>query len=1299
MVFKPINLARQSFIKTFTHGYAQSLVASAQSSSYPTPSFNSLGSNFFGSFGKGTYHPAHYVSHTSSSSAGADAGAGPGGKQIGSDPTGQDGGLAAYYAAWHKHQRAEEQEWHQFQFAKRIGWKAPTTIPDVQPRLQPTKPVEIEQRPSRVLQRAKSANAVDDHNRTQSTSAVEARALAQIDEAITKEIENIDQPGSSAQASAHVQDVSQDVVIAATDSLTSTSSPSITTSQGYTTEATSVSDVESYTEHMVQLAESRRYAEIPPVFEAMLLTGTQPSSSAYNALLLAAINLPRGKHQVVPRVLDVYADMLRRRVVPDTATYAILIEMLAARTLDVSIMKKEMSDKQARYGSLEQEGNFMFRSDEAESKILAEDDSLTLAVRLFDTSVAVTTSHQFPSETYRLLITACAEQGRIGDMVRIYADMESQSITPPTSIFAPMIRAFARAGDLRSSVECYDEYKSLAIAHDQGGRSIVRKDEEIYAAVVQAYSLCGQPRGGLKFFGKVEDALEGSESLPALRDIVSLHALHPHWLAQGNHLEAINHAGENLTPSARVQALTAICIDAADKDLLDAANKAFTAIAVDSNGDASVPAMAMLAMHIRNADVGAAQQAWAVLMNSQPSVAFVESITMYALFNLAVEKGSLQEVGEMFARIRRSEFAKHQDKSETVDRIDEAIDTISRKMLMQAITPPAWQSVMLLRMMIENGGLVTSVAEHFLAGFGPDDVARMPWIDIDILLQAQAGLLIDARQLDVAHEARFTHMVDLLVDNRVMVDNATGSLISQALLKINRPDLLANWQLQQYPAATTLPATLQYNTPYSPISTRGSFISEDTFDPYAASTDFKGSSLMAEDLENTHRQASINLDSAWRRMIDMRRNGQHPRYTTYAKFISTAGTENNLDLASQTLSMAKQDIPFLSASRLVSHGWTLILDAMVSACLNAGNRSLAAQYHQELRDMGSAPSANTYGLFITTMKDSSKISDEATAAVKIFNCAIAEGVEPTAFLYNALLGKLGKARRTDDCIRYLSEMRTKGIRATSVTYGTIVNACCRVSDTQMAEKLFDEMEGMQNYRPRAAPYNSIMQYFLETKRDRAKVLSYYSRMQAHKIAPTQHTYKLLIQTHATLEPINLSAAEEILTTMRASGAEPEAVHYAALIHAKGCALHDLAAARSAFDSVLSAGRIRPHESIYQAMFESLAANNSMASADALLQHMQRHRVHMTPYIANTLIKGWTASGEIKKAEELFAALGREKREPSTYEAMVRAYLVAERVGDAKRVVGEALARGYPPAVAGKICDLVGGGGAGVKSMY
>jgi pentatricopeptide repeat protein len=420
---------------------------------------------------------------------------------------------------------------------------------------------------------------------------------------------------------------------------------------------------------------------------------------------------------------------------------------------------------------------------------------------------------------------------------------------------------------------------------------------------------------------------------------------------------------------------------------------------------------------------------------------------------------------------------------------------------------------------------------------------------------------------------------------------------------------------------------------------------------------------------------------------NVRRAGRNLYYSAYAKLITAAGKAKQPNLIQEILSMAHSDVPMLLQIPAVRTGWTSILDSVIAAFLTVGDRQQASKYHQDLLDMGAAPSANTFGIYITTLEGT---FDEATEAVKIFQRALSEGVTPSVFLYNAVIGKLGKARRIDDCLRYFGDMEGRGIRPSSVTYGTLVNALCRTSEERFAIDMFDEMEAAPNYRPRPAPYNSIIQYFLNTKRDRSKVLQYYERMKSKNIKPTSHTYKLLIESYAALEPVNLAAAEGILSEMKQCGVQPEAVHYGSLIHAKGCVMHDMAAARAVFDSVLKDTSIRPTDTLYQNLLESMVANHEVGKTAEVLADMSRRGIMMTPYIANTLIHGWTGEGDIVKAKAIYDTLGMKQREPSTYEAMARAFLsVEDRVG-ANAVVQEMLRKGYPSAVTDKVIALVGG---------
>jgi pentatricopeptide repeat protein len=1160
------NLARQGFAKTFTHGYAQSVVAATHPQVYASNNRPGFGlhrrASKLDSYPKYHFQNAFHSSAQSSSIAVQEA-----------RPEKNGSGLDAYFDAWKKHQASgePEKEWTQFQFQKLIEWKPSSIQVDQQDRSN-VEGNAAEETPKSVV---RAYGQLDPE---------EEAALAKIDEAIEKEIRSRnDQAIFEAELS----------VVAArvpTPTVAANQSPALSSETGFkespTRFATTISKAspaelqsQSYADHLTKLSEGGRYAEIPAVFEAMLVAGIQPTADAYNALLDAAIHLPVESIQVVPKALDVYSDMLRRKVLPNTSTYNTLINLVSSRSLEISSLKQSLEEKRVRFGGMEEAGKFMFASNEFELAILAEDDRLDLAMRLFEASIAYHKGRSYPPETYHQLISACSEAGRLPDMVRLYEHMETSKIVPIAGTFPPMIKGFAQTGDLSSAVECYNEYKELAVAADQGKLILSdRQDAQIYAAVIKAYVTSDKLEGAMKFYERIAEEYGANAS--TLRDSIILEGFVQGMLERGMLPEALGWAGV-LDSSSNAVAMSKVASLAADKGDKLTAVAAFANISPNFPGIAT-PTMALLALHVREGDVPAAQRYWQILSNPEMSVSssFIEPTAMYAVAMIGSGKimEGLTQAEQMFTRIRS--FAVDAN-AHLNDEIEEGVEFINRFMAARGVADPR----------------------------------------------------------EVAVES---------------------------------PIYQQSFTLSPYPTAPTY---------------------EDTFDPYAASTDFKGSALIADELErgNGGRAKVSRLNEALGRFRNMRRAGRHPRYITYAKLISAAAREERINLVHDILGMARSDIPLLPQYSVVRYGWVSILDAMVGACLTLGNRTLAAQYHQELLDMGAAPTANTFGLYITTMKESTKTFDEATEAVKIFHRAKSEGVEPSSFLYNALIGKLGKARRIDDCLFYFAEMRSLGIRPTSVTYGTIVNALCRVSDEKFAEELFEEMETMPNYKARPAPYNSLMQFFLTTKRDKSKVLAYYERMKSKGIQPTNHTYKLLVDTHATLEPVNMAAAEAVLDVIRSTGQKPEAVHYSSLIHAKGCVLHDMEGARAVFDSVMADSSLRPQACLYQALFESMVANHRVAETEPVLRDMSARRVDMTPYIANTLIHGWANELNIDKSKAIFASVGREKREPSTYEAMTRAYLAVEDRASAQGVVQEMLSRGYPGAVSNKILDILGGG--------
>ncbi|KAI0997789.1 hypothetical protein K3495_g10400 [Podosphaera aphanis] len=1156
-------LARQG-PKTFTHGYAQSLIAATHPQVYISHNRPGFGLHRASKTGLLYSHLIQNAFVNSSQSSTTVA-------QVRNEKF--EGGLDAYFEAWRKsHVIGEpEKEWTQFQFAKRIEWK-PNSV-DVDSELATH--IEPKATPKSCDTGRPSSPNLPDLSKTEDITKDGTSALAEVDFTLSKEIDYRKDRDEDFETESSVLTVRTTSPI---NTQTTDFSPSVINCNRPSTALSSTSNSElqsqSYAEHLSNLSKSKKYAEIPAVFEAMLIAGIQPTASAYNSLLNAAVHLPTERINVIPKALDIYSDMLKRKVSPNTEIYDTLLQLLSSRSLEVVSLKQSLEEKRLRFGGIDEQGKFMLASSELEFAILNEDDRINLAIRIFEASVNGHIERSYPASTYHKLIAACSLSGRIHEMEKIYDHMEKSQVLPLGSTFPYMISGLAQAAQLNDAVDRYNIYKKMAIDHDKGIIEMTdRQDHLVYASLVKSYVKVDRMAGALKFYNKIIEAYSSRET--SLFETIITKGFIEGLIERKMITEALGWA-ESLTLS-KVQAMARVATTAADLGDKSTAATAFAYLG-QSYPEVIEPAAAMLALNVREGNVLAAQYYWQILSHPEITAtsAFIEPTAMFAVAMIGSGKvlEGLILSEQMFARIRSSAI---DTTGYLDDEIDEGIEFVRNFMSTRGILDPRLKP-----------------SEY------PD--------------------------------------------------------YSMCALPLYQPALAF----------------------------------EDTVDPYGSSTDFKGSALITEELEKTATRGIGNkLDGALKRLESIRHAGLHVRYITYAKLISAAAREGQVNSVHEIFKMAHNDVPLLPQYPIVRYGWISILDAMIGACLILGDRTRASQIHQELLTIGAAPTANTFGLYITTLKTSAQTFDEAADAVKIFHRAKIEGVQPSSFLYNALIGKLGKARRIDDCLFYFAEMRSLGIRPTSVTYGTIVNALCRVSDEKYAEELFEEMESMPNYKPRPAPYNSLMQFFLTSKRDKSKVLSYYERMNRKGIKPTNHTYKLLVDTHASLDPINMAEAEAVLDLIRSTGQKPEAVHYSSLIHAKGCVLHDLKSAKALFDSVISDPSICPQPCLFQALFESMVANQCVRETESILEEMPHKGIDMTPYIANTLIQGWTNEKDIEKAKEIFSMVKLEKREPSTYDAMTRAYLAFDDFSGASAVVKEMMSRNYPGAVSNKIRDLLG----------
>ncbi|EAU82422.1 pentatricopeptide repeat protein [Coprinopsis cinerea okayama7 len=413
--------------------------------------------------------------------------------------------------------------------------------------------------------------------------------------------------------------------------------------------------------------------------------------------------------------------------------------------------------------------------------------------------------------------------------------------------------------------------------------------------------------------------------------------------------------------------------------------------------------------------------------------------------------------------------------------------------------------------------------------------------------------------------------------------------------------------------------------------------------------------------------------------------------------------------------------------------WVMVEDGMIIALAHAGDVEGAHVHRRRILQYGganeiaatgsnalpwAAPSADAYGALILHIKDT---TDDATNSLMLWNEAMRVGVTPNLYLFNNIISKLSRARKADYALELFHTMREQGIVPSSITYGAVIGACARVGDVVSAETLFREMVEQTNFKPRVPPYNTMMQVYTTTKPDRERALWYYEEMKKAGVHPTAHTYKLLLDLYGSVEPLDIASMERVFEELKRNPRiQLQGTHFASLVNAYGCVLKDLDKAIATFDSIpshlVNGKPLIADAVVYEAMVNALVANKRTDLIPAFMERMSQDQVHMTAYVANFLIKGYANVGDIDQARSIFESMSDPPtgvaapnnhaphdpsaagesvgvmepvyREPSTWEAMIRAELGVGNRDRAYELLERLKVRQYPEAVFNRISGVM-----------
>ncbi|GAA5964857.1 hypothetical protein JCM3765_005803 [Sporobolomyces pararoseus] len=458
--------------------------------------------------------------------------------------------------------------------------------------------------------------------------------------------------------------------------------------------------------------------------------------------------------------------------------------------------------------------------------------------------------------------------------------------------------------------------------------------------------------------------------------------------------------------------------------------------------------------------------------------------------------------------------------------------------------------------------------------------------------------------------------------------------------------------------------------------------------------------------------------------------GTFANLDSYGILIEQLGRQHLVQEVRQVYLIAYSALQAMSSQpEAQSLAWVKLEDKMVIALAQAGELIDVGHHRDRLIQAGRAPSADGYAAMILNMKET---TDDAAVALMLFEESQRYNVRPNVYLFNTLISKLSRARRAKEALEYFELMKTFGLRPSSITYGAIINACCKTGDDVAADYLFNEMVTQPEFKPRVPPYNTMMQFYTSTKPDRKRALHYYNELVRAKVQPTGHTYKLLLDAYGTIGEPDLEQMQQVFAKLANNDrVTVTGAHWASMITAYGAVAKDLDRAIAIFDSISHHPSTRgnpngplPDAVVYEALVNALLVNDKPELCDKYLEEMKNKGVRMTAYVANSLIKGYAAQNNFGGARAVFlamqdppvgvASLGNHPidrhpkhhhqtgpststqmpvdapvyREPSTYEMMVKAELKAGEPRAAAEIVQMAEQRAFPPAVIARLQRLL-----------
>ncbi|KAI8636084.1 hypothetical protein BD408DRAFT_109533 [Parasitella parasitica] len=987
------------------------------------------------------------------------------------------------------------------------------------------------------------------------------------------------------------------------------------------------------------------------------------SIQTYEAVIQAYGKLRKINQPLTP-MMNAYHDMISTGVRPSSQTYALLIRTLCNRDTEVQKTVSMLKRQIARTGN-------------AVDNLcdLENEKNVEKALALFSKAVNEKSTQAFDINLYNSLLRVLSHKGNTEDGLYIYEHLESAHNANPNSMtFANLINLFGAAGDLAAVRECFKEYKTIM-------KFLPYHDSTyVYNALVYAHVSAGDIPGAL-------DIIENTMVNDKVKiTILPFNKIMRRACFDGN-LETVNSIlakleADNQLPKPDASTYGVVLSAYSHSKDFDKASKVYHSL---------------LEHDISKQYGHLADYAFACTNNHLPDQAFdvVKAMT----------SRGLQLDSSLFAGVVMS-FVNNDRMKDAVTTFNSLIELYTKSSFFNENSPVCNIALDLSRNCkdFDDALSILRVIYNFSIHPTPDvcesvlNLYQEAKSSPDVWQRVSKGL--DERSFVIIYDMVFRKTntpeefcnlaFDLLKDMHSLNLSPTATVYIRALTRMKKyqaTEYEARWKAEFAPYLPAIEDQIKMAPKAEDV------VGASSTDPNGSKNMVRSSKInIASDLLSGKALDAV-LGGNYTEAMDILDNkiikqGSIPTPEAVRDMIQHSTKLGRLDIAQDIYKTVIDSVGLLEGGRK-NRGYHAIYNSMLVAYARNGDLNSAKTFYDKLRELNLFPDGDAYGSLLACTSNST--TDESTDALAIYEESRKHNIRPTVYLYNVILSKLAKCRKIEPVLRIFNEMAQFGVVPNSITYASVISACIRCSSEGRAAQYFQEMISSPKYQPRIGAYNSMIQFYVQEKPNREKALEYYNLSKQFNLKPSLHTYKLLMEAYANIPAYDMLTAHKLLSEMKKRhGYSPTAAHYATLIRSYGCLHRDVQSAVAVYKEMQKAD-IQADETVYQAMMNTYIDNNDMNSAQLIYKDMLAQGTKSSPYIENLFIAGYSAQGQLDKAEQVFENMNDSDylvKEPSTYEAMAKAYIDNGDKEKALEVVQQMRSRDFPTKVVDGVNQLI-----------